>query len=164
MSNRTQLGLLTVASLLLLLCQEAMPSSNDSFVAECANVIALRNTVEEYVRAVKQKLVRGSREYMQVEDDYSRASEMYEEFVKALDTEDKVMTKASDAQRETAQFIERCRSVLKIDHLTDLEEPRYTDFVPAFHNTLTQQRKASRSEWKRTIQGELAWTPWSRIR
>src|SRR3954470_14421273 len=119
MSNTTRVGVLTVASLLLLLCREAMPSSNDSFVAECANVIALKNTVEEYVRAVKNKLLRGTREYMQVEDDYSRASEAYEEFVKALDTEDKVMTRASDAQRETSHFIERCRSVLKIDHLTD---------------------------------------------
>jgi hypothetical protein len=136
----------------------------DSIVSECANVIALRNTVEDYVRTVKARLKRGSRDYMQVEDSYSRTSEAYEGFVRSLDSEKAANVKALEAQQEIKAFIERCQAALGIDHLTDLEEPRYNEFVSAFFTALTQKRKSLRAEWTRTVQNEIAWSSWDRIR
>jgi preprotein translocase subunit Sss1 len=150
--------------LLLLPLRGEASDNNDSFVSECANVVAIKSTVEEYVKTIKARLRRGSREYMQIEDDYSRASEAYEGFVRSLEGARTSPSMASEAQQETKRFIERCKTVLRVDHLTDLEDPQYGNFVSTFVIASSQKRKTSRTEWIRAIQKELSWSAWDRIR
>jgi hypothetical protein len=161
---RNKLVKLVAAALLLAPLYGGSADNEDSFLSECANIVAIKNTVEEYVRAVKSRIKRGSREFMQVEDDYSRASEAYEGFVHALENSKAAAPRAAEAQRETRRFIDRCKAILQVDHLTDLETPQYKDFLSSFATALAQRRKAVRTEWIRAIQAELSWSAWDRIR
>src|SRR6185369_3206702 len=144
------------AILLVQFCGGA-PKESKTFVSECADIIAIRSTVEEYVRAVKHRLARTSKEYMDIEDTYSRAAETYEGSVKTLGADAMSSTKPSDAQRETLLFLDRCRAALRIDHLTDLEEPQFSAFVSTFMSTVTQQKKSERADWIRAIQAKIVW-------
>ena len=157
------LRLFTILLFLLPLRGEVIERSAN-FVSECANVISLKNTVEEYIKAVKSRVRRGSKEYMQIEDDYSRASQAYGEFVRSLETEKGSTARASEAALDTNAFIDRCKLVLRIDHLTDLEEPRYSAFASAFFAAAQQRRKTLRADWIRTIQHEIEWLPWDRVK
>lgn len=152
-----------IALLLVSLCGAA-PRQQTSFVNECADIIAIRQSVEEYVREVKRRCPRSSQEYMAVEDSYSRAYESYESFINALSSNAVSGTRANEADLAVGTFIQECRTTLHIDHLTHLEEPRYGDFAPTFSEVASRQSKSSRSDWIRTIQTQLMWRSWDRIR
>jgi hypothetical protein len=162
-----QRTIVTLLAITLVPLEGATPTPHGQshrFVSECADVIAIRNSVEEYVREVKHKLPRTSKEYILAEDAYSEVWQSYEQFITALLDRQAASSKAADTQRGVEKFFQLCRSLLQIDHLTDLEEPHFSEFVGTFSDIAGEQPKSQRPEWIRKLQAELAWKSWDRIR